>query len=99
MSVAVRFDTLTTKCQKIKQFGKESFVLQSQIFCSYQLSHLMILTLFGLNFCKLFLYEQVEKSRCTTILLIASCRRINELFTFNGVCACKFNDNVKKKTV
>ena len=71
---------------KIKRFGKEFVILGSQIFRSFHLNHLLLLTFFGLNFSLLSNDEIVHRTKRTTLIHIASRKRIVEIFSKNDVC-------------
>ena len=72
---------------KMKTFGKESFCLQTQIFRSMFLNHLLKLTFFGHKNSKLNLNETVYKTSNCCVVHIASYERMIQLFTINEVCA------------
>ena len=79
------------KQERSYKFGKEKFLLLSQIYCTYHLTHLLNFTLFGTNYNKLLQHEIVEQSDKLVIVHICSYARLQSVLTMNGLNgACHF---------
>ena len=81
---ATRYKSLMVENKTVKQFGNERFELGLQVFRSIFISHLLICTFFGTNYCSLKPYEIVYR-KDVVVLHVLSSSRLRELFTMNNV--------------
>lgn len=95
MNQALKSKTRIPDTVKWKTFGKERFELGNKIFRSFYFNHLLKLTIFGdwSLFPKLKSCEVVYRTRMTKIIHVSSLGRMEEIFSFNGVCPFVIRDN------
>ena len=76
-------------------FGNEKIQLLLQKYKCFELSHLLLLTLFGHNFSHINPSFIISNTNKQIILHIDSMEAVNDLFVLNGLCALKFKNEWK----